>query len=384
MTHWSLLGRRILGIGPDLAPLARGALFGAALEIGDLSRLADLLPGSLDLLLIDADSLAPDQLASALTENADSLPPVLLLGQSLDTRLVRCLMRLPLSDVLTAPYDDAQLQAAIYGLLDGAFSVPAAPAGNRRSQVLAVMGAVGGAGATTLAIEMAAALAGRSEGRVCLIDLNLADGAAPAYLGAPAAMSLADFGNAADRIDAALLAAFASPVSSGLDLLASPRSPRGFEQISREAVLKVLDIASESYGTVVIDLPRHRQAWTLDIVSGADEVVVISELTVPALISARDLCQELEADCPAGLRVRLVLNRLATRLFGPAPSMAEAERAVGRRADGGITSDWESAAASVNLGGPIRQHRPRSRIVRDVEALLARLNLGQAGFRSAA
>ena len=143
MTHWSLLGRRILGIGPDLAPLARSALFGAALEIGDLSRLADLLPGSLDLLLIDADSVAPDQLAAALTENAVSLPPVLLLGQSLDARLVRCLMRLPLSDVLTAPYDDAQLQAAIYGLLDGAFSVPAAPAGNRRSQVLAVMGAVG-------------------------------------------------------------------------------------------------------------------------------------------------------------------------------------------------------------------------------------------------
>jgi pilus assembly protein CpaE len=246
------------------------------------------------------------------------------------------------------------------------------------------MGAVGGAGATTLAIEMAAALSERGEDRVCLIDLNLADGAAPAYLGAPAAMSLADFGNAAERIDAALLAAFASPVSPRLDLLASPRSPRGFEQISREAVLKVLDIASETYGTVVIDLPRHRQAWTLDIVSGADAVVVISELTVPALISARDLCQELEADCPPGLKVHLVLNRLATRLFGPAPSMAEAERAVGRRADGGITSDWESAAASVNLGGPIRQHRPRSRIVRDVEALLARLNLGQAGFRSAA
>jgi pilus assembly protein CpaE len=197
-------------------------------------------------------------------------------------------------------------------------------------------------------------------------------------------MSLADFGNAAERIDAALLAAFASPVSPGLDLLAAPRSPRGFELISREAVLKVLDIASETYDAVVIDLPRHRQTWTLDIVSGADEVVIISELTVPALISARDLCLELEADCPPGLKVRLVLNRLATRLFGPAPSMSEAERALGRKADGGITSDWESAAASVNLGGPIRQHRPRSRIVRDVEALMARLDLGKSGFRSAA
>jgi pilus assembly protein CpaE len=68
-----------------------------------------------------------------------------------------------------------------------------------------------------------------------------------------------------------------------------------------------------------------------------------------------------------------VLNRLASRMFGPAPSMVEAERALQRKADGAITSDWEAAAASVNLGGPISQHRPKSKIVRDIEVLAERL-----------
>ena len=52
-----------------------------------------------------------------------------------------------------------------------------------------------------------------------------------------------------------------------------------------------------------------------------------------------------------------------------------AEKALGRKVDGAITSDWEAAACSVNLGGPISQHRPRSRIVKDVMGLLDRLSV---------
>ena len=42
--------------------------------------------------------------------------------------------------------------------------------------------------------------------------------------------------------------------------------------------------------------------------------------------------------------------------------------------NGAITSDWEAAACSVNLGGPISQHRPRSKIVKDVNGLVDRLS----------
>ena len=80
-----------------------------------------------------------------------------------------------------------------------------------------------------------------------------------------------------------------------------------------------------------------------------------------------------EAGLPVGVRTRIVLNRLASRMFGPAPSVAEAERALERKAEAGISSDWEAAAASVNLGGPICQHRPKSKIVRDVSAVVDRL-----------
>jgi pilus assembly protein CpaE len=102
-------------------------------------------------------------------------------------------------------------------------------------------------------------------------------------------------------------------------------------------------------------------------------VLVISELTVPALLAARDLADEVGQAVGPAPKPRIVLNRLASKMFGPAPSMAEAERALQRKADAGVSSDWEAAAASANLGGPIAQHRPKSKIVKDVQMLVERL-----------
>src|SRR5205085_3586090 len=116
-----------------------------------------------------------------------------------------------------------------------------------------------------------------------------------------------------------------------------------------------------------------RRPWTLEALAGCDEVIVISELTVPALLAARAYADEIETAMGAELKPRIVLNRLASRMFGPAPSMGEAEKALQRKAEAGISSDWEAAAASVNLGGPIATHRPKSKIVQDVQRLVDRL-----------
>jgi pilus assembly protein CpaE len=311
---------------------------------------------------------------------------VLLIGSRLPTTVVRNLMRLERSDVIEAPFSAEHLAAAAASLLAHAQPAPTPSAPEGGSHCWAVTGAVGGAGATTIAVELASALAARSgkDKSVCLIDLNLADGAASAYLGAQPIMRLGDFTGAHERMDAALLqASFVTPVTKQLDLIASPRDPEAFDTVSREAVLRMLEVACECYEWVILDLPRHRRAWTLEALSGCDEVLVISELTVPALIAARSLADEIESALGGPSKPRIVLNRLASRMFGPAPSMSEAERALQRKADAGISSDWEAAAAAANLGGPIAQHRPKSKIVKDIGQLVDRL-AAAAGLPAAA
>lgn len=377
----SFAGRRILIVGTGLTELAGLAFREAALQTTGIERLQArwAFGEAPDLILIEAGAFEPEALSAAIAAlgAGSSPPPTLLTGDHLPAGLVRNLMRLPRSDVLQAPFTAADLVAAAAPLV----SPLAAPTLNAPSRCWTIMGAVGGAGATTLAIETACALARRLPGprRVCLIDLNLADGAAAAYLGAPANMLLSRASQAADRIDPQLLDAFVSGAPGGVDLLASARDPHAYDTTSADAVLRLLEVACQVYDAVVVDAPRHRRSWTLDVLAGSDELLVVSELTVPALLAARSLAAEIESDLPGGPPPRIVLNRLAKRVFGPAPSMAEAEKAMGRRAAGGITSDWEAAAASANLGGPISEHRPKSRIVKDVADLVDRLIAAPAG-----
>src|SRR5690606_4196426 len=140
-----------------------------------------------------------------------------------------------------------------------------------------------------LAIEIACNLASRArrDKRVALVDLNLADGAAAAYLGATSNMLLSRASAAPERIDAALLDVFSAASPGGFDLLASARDPHAFENTSAEAVIRLLDVACQVYDYVVVDAPRHRQSWSLDVLSGSDEILLVSELTVPALLAAR-------------------------------------------------------------------------------------------------
>jgi pilus assembly protein CpaE len=372
MVSHPLDGRRVLALGGAFQATARGALAGAEIEAGDLARIARADFADAALVLIDADAWPPEALSAALQALATQgqPPPVLLTGAHLPTAVVRSLMRLERSDVLEAPVSDERLGQAIAALMAQAAAEPAAATPHARCW--AVVGAVGGAGATTVAIEIATALGARAtrDRSVCLIDLNLADGEAAAYLGAHPAMRLGEVGAAAERIDAAVLQAFVTPVTPRLDLLAAPRDPAGFDNTRREAVLRLLETACEVYDWVILDAPRHRRPWTLETLGGCDEVLVISELTVPALIAARSLCDEIDRGLETRGKPKIVLNRLAARMFGPAPSMAEAEKALQRKAEAGISSDWEAAAASVNLGGPIATHRPKSKIVKDIQALV--------------
>ena len=371
MSSMSLKDRRVLVAGVGLMACAEQGLPASAIEPVTLETLDVALasPRQIDLILIDADDVDAHRLAQAIRGLAHlaAPPAVVMFAVHLPAGLARDLFRLKRVDVLEPPYSPADLARSAAHLLAPA----GAEAGTHRSQVWSVVGAVGGAGGTTLTIELATTLAGRTLGdRVALIDLNLADGAACAYLGAMAGMSLPEAAEAPERIDANLLDAFSVRADGGFDLFASPRDPAAFSKVTPAVVCRLLDVACHVYDWVLVDLPRGRQPWSLDVLCGSDEVLVVSELTVPALLAARALVAEIEAELPDGKQPRLILNRLASRVFGPAPSRAEAERALGRKVDGAITSDWEAAACSVNLGGPISHHRPRSRIVKDIAVLV--------------
>ena len=378
MSSSELARKRVLVLGPALKALADQALEGARIETVRTDRVEAMaaLHAGLDLVLMDADAAGAELTREVIEAMAGQPngPGVLLIGAHLSAGLVRALLKLDRSDVLEAPLAAAELTKAAVAVLARRGSDVA---GDHTSRCWTVLGSVGGAGATTVAIELAALLAKQvtKPGAVALVDLNLAYGAAHAYLGGSCNMRLGEASGAPERIDAAILDAFAYRVDAGFDLFAAPRDPMAFDRVSTAAVLRVLELACQCYESVIVDLPRFRHPWSLDVLAGSDETLIISELTVPALLSAQTFANEIETDVPGGRKPRLILNRMSSRPFGPAPSRGEAEKALGRKVDGAITSDWEAAACSVNLGGPISQHRPKSKIVKDLSAIIDRLTV---------
>lgn len=379
--------RRVLVVGSDLEGPVRAALPQASIETGSKDRLTSDLPaGKFDLLVVDGSVAHPQLLASLIERMAEqpNPPATILAADAAPASLLRAMLRLQASDIIEPPFEAKAIAESAERLFAAAAPKPqqAVPAPVVQNRCWAVTSAVGGAGATTIAIELATAVARlERNAKVCLIDLNLADGACAPYLGATANMNIDPATLTPSRIDASMLDIMTSKPSDQIDLLAAPRNPLAFEKADPEAVLKILDTACQIYSHVVVDMPRLRKSWTLPLLGGCDDLMIVSELTVPALLATRAMAEELESELTTGPRPQIILNRLASRMFGPAPSMSEAEKALGRSADAGVSSDWEAAAASVNLGGSISEHRPKSKIVRDIEALAKSLlaEKGSAG-----
>lgn len=274
----------------------------------------------------------------------------------------------------TLPKDEAPTQIVSLALR---LKMEAAlvPQTETNGQCWVVTGAVGGAGASLISIEIAYQLmkTRKQPPKVCLIDLNFEDGSLAAYLDLSAGLDVSVMCAAPDRIDESLLDAFVSEHESGLHLLAAPRGARFKAKISPDVILRLLEISCEMYDYVVVDIPRWRQPWTEALAHGADKFLVISELTVPALHAARNLCSDLETLSNNILEPSIVLNRLSKRMFGHSITVEKAEHALGRKTLASVSSDWDSAQAAVNMGMPISMASPGAKMAKDVTNVIDQL-----------
>ncbi len=318
--------------------------------------------GSFDLvrLLIEASETSP------------TLPGIVI-GQNVPVLAVKHILSMSRWDMLDAPVTPDLLGETLahVGRKDDA------PAENPAGKCWTVTPSVGGAGATLIAVEIAYQISQRETGnKVCLVDLDFFDGACSSYLNCPSNLNQAALTQSADRIDDALLQAFITRHKNGIHLLAAPRSNRMWNAIKPEAILKVLDVVCSNYDHVVIDLPRWPSPWTPAVVTGSDETIVMSELTVPALHAARNRAEELEDLSDGTIRPHIILNRMTRKVFGNTVTVAQAEEAIGRPVYATISSDWDAALTAVNFGQAVSQAKPGNRLARDITTLIDGLESG--------
>ncbi len=322
---------------------------------GGLVMIEQGLPGWDQLLLM----IAVERPSTAVIVVSDQLP----------AHMVRALMKLEAWDVLAVSASAADVLETAARLTDARTETKGGPT---TSVCWAFRGAVGGAGVSTLSIESAFALARLvGPGKVCLVDLNLSDGMTASFLEAVPKLDLPALSAAPERLDARLLAAWCWQHEDGVSIIASPRNPEADAMASEAAILRLLDVTCAAFPYVILDMPRHMMPWTKSVLSAVDQAVIVSELTVPSLHAAADMCRDIDALRGDTSKARLVLNRMfQKKQFRAGFPVDTAEKAIERKIDVTVTSDWDSARTAVNLGKPIANVKPKSPLVLDVDGMV--------------
>jgi pilus assembly protein CpaE len=367
-------GRTVPSMAVLTGPERIEALKAVCPDVQDLSQMAApdvVMRHGGGLILIEQGLAGWDQLLLLLAVERPSTA-VIVVSDQLPAHMVRALMKLEAWDVLAVSAGAEDVMETAARLTETRTETKGGPA---NSVCWAFRGAVGGAGVSTLAIESAFALARLvGPGKVCLVDLNLADGMTASFLEAVPKLDLQALSAAPERLDARLLAAWCWQHEDGVSIIASPRNPEADALASEAAILRLLDVACAAFPYVILDMPRHMMPWTKPVMAAVDQAVIVSELTVPSLHAAADMCRDVDVLRGDGSKARLVLNRMfQKKQFRAGFPVDQAEKAIERKIDVTVTSDWDAARTAVNLGKPIANVKPKSALVLDVDGMVRKL-----------
>ena len=306
----------------------------------DLAARAQHASASADIVLLDLrDQLRLPVALEAFHRQHPSVPVLLLLA-SLDPSIMLEAMRAGVKECLQEPVTAEELDAALGRI---AVSRDAGPVGD----VFAFLGAKGGVGATTAAVNVATELSRLRAGSVLLVDLHLAYGDAAIYLGAEPRFSVADALENTHRLDAAFLKSLCMKTKAGPDLLASPDRALGM-LIDAGRVRALIDAAARHYRYVVLDLCRTDPA----VLDGLDPVKKILVLANQELATVRGASRMADTLNKRYGKDRVVL---AVSRYDPNAGIGQEdiERVVGSKIRHLLPSDYRVALEALNTGRPI-------------------------------
>lgn len=169
-------------------------------------------------------------------------------------------------------------------------SYAGSPAPGPAGTLVAVAGAKGGTGTTTLAVHLALAVSAARH-TVCLVDMDLQGGDVPAYLDISHRRNIADLVDVADDLNPTVLADTLFVHPAGPHVLLPPRSGEQAEEVSARATRQILGNLRSRYEVVIVDCGSHTTEGSAMSVEMADRVLVTTTPDLPALRATNRLAK---------------------------------------------------------------------------------------------
>lgn len=299
----------------------------------------------------------------ALAEECVTGTKVIVIGRSNDVGLYKKLVDAGVSDYLVSPLAPLDFIAAVQRCFrDGTET--------KLGRIVAFVGAKGGTGSSTLAHNVALAMAKRGDTDVLLVDLDLQTGTVGLNFDIDSDQGMSKVLDGADRLDDVLLQRLAQPYAERLHLLPSAGNLDRLLRLEDDDVDRFLDVVRSRSWHVVIDLPHMWTGWTRKVLLAADEIVVTATPDLASMRNTKNLVEFLRAARPNDALPRLLLNKVET------PKLAEVSpreflAAVGLETCVSVPFDPQHFGKAANDGRPLVDTAPDTKAGRAI-SLFAR------------
>jgi pilus assembly protein CpaE len=334
---------------------------------GDALAVADAT-----VVVVDFDSGSADEMAALarLMARVGAWPPVIGVTQSFDTELARTLMQMRVADFLVKPVAPVDLVRACARVAQS----PASADKSTEAQIYTFLPAVGGAGATTLAVQTAMILLNsggpRAKPSTCLVDLDFQHGTVADYLDLEPRLNLAEIEPRPDRLDRQLLEVMLSYHASGLAVVAAPNRPAEMRSFDPDVVTRLLDLVSSNFEYVVFDMPRTWFSWTDSVLLGSNKLFVVSETTVPGLRLGKQLVAAITERLGEGPNPQVIINRFQQRMFGAGLKLSDLQQVLGDAFTAVIPNDYALVREAIDRGVPLDEVKPGNKITAQLKKLV--------------
>jgi pilus assembly protein CpaE len=319
----------------------------------------------LDVVFVGADANPHEAVATIrkLAIEFDRRPVIAFSRLNDGTLILRCI-RAGAREFLTLPVTAEDLATVLRTIkeqleLDGPR--------RRRCTTIALAGATGGAGSTSLAVNLASILASDPAKSVVLVDLDIPLGDADVLLDAMHEHTLMDLAENVTRLDFDLLRRSLSRLKSGLYLLPRPAELTEASLIDETVLRRILNLLSGGFSHVIIDLSKGYTPLDLAALQQSDMALLVTQLNLPSLRNCVRLLKSFRDLDNLDNKVRIIINRFIADQ-GPI-RLKKAQEILGREIFWQLPNDYRLMVEVCNNGVPLIERAPKAAITQSIVAL---------------
>lgn len=322
------------------------------------------------IVSLDADSTAGLELIAQITQDVPNCS-VLVVSSSQEGSLILQAMRNGAKEFLSSPLKLEDFLTAL-GRVQQTHAVRDGDGRSAPSQVYTVAGVGGGVGCTSLAVNLACALAKNERNSVAIIDLDLALGDADVWLDIIPDYTIQDVAENVTRLDYSLLKRSLTQHSSGAFLLPRPVQIEDKPLLGPDELKRIISLLKATFTHLVIDVSKNFSPLDIAAMTASDSVFLMTQLDLPCLRNVVRLMQFFDLHEGLTEKIRVVVNRLG--LSDSQISLAKALETIGRDVYWQLPNDYSNIVESRNNGVPLIEQAPKAKLTRSIIELAQSLD----------